>query len=255
MSDTPSTPVAAVAQTETAGQRLTPVAPYWHTALVVLLMLGVGIMSALAFKQRVEHADPLSLYVPTMIWLWGLSLVTYAGIRLRGHRARDIVGARWRSVDDALMDVAIAAGFWIAAMFVLVGFSYALMRLSGMPAPTTVPSELRALTPRGVPGMLMWIGLSVSAGICEEFVFRGYLQRQFGALTRNAALGILLPAAVFTVGHLYEGTQRAITIGVYGVMFGALAHFRRSLVPGMIAHTWHDIFSGLLLSLLSRMGR
>jgi hypothetical protein len=35
-------------------------------------------------------------------------------------------------------------------------------------------------------------------------------------------------------------------ISVYGAMFGALAHWRRSVRPGMIAHAWHDAFTGLV---------
>ncbi len=37
-----------------------------------------------------------------------------------------------------------------------------------------------------------------------------------------------------------------ITITVYGALFGLLAWWRRSLRPGMIAHAWTDIFSGVI---------
>jgi hypothetical protein len=106
------------------------------------------------------------------------------------------------------------------------------------------------LAPKGALGFSLWLVLSVSAGICEEFVFRGYLQRQFSALARNAAAGIVLSAIVFSVGHLYEGVVKAGVIGVFGILLGTLAYARRSLAPGMLAHAWHDIFAGLLLYVL-----
>jgi hypothetical protein len=92
--------------------------------------------------------------------------------------------------------------------------------------------------------------LSVTAGLCEEFVFRGYLQRQFTALTRNAGLGIALSALVFGVGHLYQGTLQMLVIAIYGAMFGTLAYFRKSLRPCMMAHAWQDTLSGLALSVI-----
>jgi uncharacterized protein len=128
-----------------------------------------------------------------------------------------------------------------------------LFRVSGTPAPTSIPTEMRALAPTGPVSAILWLILSITAGICEEFVFRGYLQKQFSALTRSVAGGILLSALVFSVGHLYEGAVRAIVIGIFGVMLGVLAHYRRSLAPGMIAHAWHDIFSGALLAFASKL--
>jgi hypothetical protein len=40
-----------------------------------------------------------------------------------------------------------------------------------------------------------------------------------------------------------------IAITAYGALFCGLAILRRSLRPGMIAHAWHDIFSGAMLAL------
>jgi membrane protease YdiL (CAAX protease family) len=138
-------------------------------------------------------------------------------------------------------------------MTVLYAMSRLLMYLLHQPTPKTIPTELQALAPQGALGFALWFALSISAGICEEFVFRGYLQRQFSALTANAAAGIVLSAVVFSVGHLYEGGVKAVVIGVFGILLGTLAYLRRSLAPGMIAHAWHDIFAGALLYLLPRL--
>ena len=101
------------------------------------------------------------------------------------------------------------------------------------------------MAPHGAVEIGLWVLLSASAGFCEEFVFRGYLQRQLAALTRHAWLGILASAVVFGAGHLYQGWRSVILITVYGLLFGVLAHLVRSLRPGMIVHAWQDMFSGL----------
>ena len=233
--------------------RLQPLASYLHTAIVVALMVGVGVMSAASFKAGKAPTTPLALYIPTIIWLWSLALIVYLGMRRRGSRIVDAFGRPWRSFDDVLTDFVVAGGFWLGVLVVLVLLSLALFRLSHTPTPTTIPTEMRALAPSGPLAAILWLVLSVTAGVCEEFVFRGYLQKQFAALSNNVAAGIVLSALVFSIGHLYEGAVRATVIGVFGVMLGMLAHYRRSLAPGMIAHAWHDIFSGALLAFASKL--
>ena len=87
------------------------------------------------------------------------------------------------------------------------------------------------------------------AGICEELIFRGYLQQQFTAFTRRIWLGIAISAVFFGLAHGYEGTSGMLLIALYGAFFGILAHLRRSLRAGMFAHAWHDSLSGFVLYL------
>jgi membrane protease YdiL (CAAX protease family) len=43
-----------------------------------------------------------------------------------------------------------------------------------------------------------------------------------------------------------------LVIGVFGMFFGLLAHFRKSLRPGMMAHAIQDSYSGIALFYLVR---
>jgi CAAX protease family protein len=59
--------------------------------------------------------------------------------------------------------------------------------------------------------------------------------------------GVVLGQAVlFGVSHGYQGMKSVITITVCGAWFGLLALWCRGAGPGVIAHAWTDIFSGLL---------
>jgi uncharacterized protein len=227
-----------------------PVASYLHTALVIVIVGIVGAVSAMGAKQFATVRGPVITYVPSLIWLWLLFGLVALGIKLRRGSIRDVIGGSWKGFDDALFDVVIAAGFWVAALIVLATLAWALSHVQKINVQDAT-RELRGLAPRGALGISIWIVLSMSAGFVEEFVFRGYLQRQFTALTRSAALGVIVSAMIFSVGHLYQGVAKAAIIGIYGAMFGTLAVMRKSLRPGMFAHAWHDIFSGIVLSLLS----
>ena len=114
----------------------------------------------------------------------------------------------------------------------------------------TMRRQLGLLVPSTRLELAVWFLLSATAGFCEEFIFRGYLQLQFAALTRSMFLGALLSAAIFGASHGYEGGARMLLIGIFGFMFGMLAWWRRSLRAGMIAHAWHDALSGAILRML-----
>jgi hypothetical protein len=47
--------------------------------------------------------------------------------------------------------------------------------------------------------------VAITAGICEEIVYRGYLQRQLSAFTGSLPIAVCLQAAIFGAAHLYQG--------------------------------------------------
>jgi membrane protease YdiL (CAAX protease family) len=146
-------------------------------------------------------------------------------------------GERWNSARQVLRDLGIAIAFLIVSIIVTSLLGSRLH--GGGPDPA-----VQFLLPHGSSEVAAWMALSLTAGICEETLFRGYLQRQFMALTKNAPLGILLSAAMFGT-HAYQGFAKAIQIGVLGAMDGIFAHWRKSVRPGMIAHTLQDVLGGL----------
>ena len=111
---------------------------------------------------------------------------------------------------------------------------------------TTPNQALRNMLPQRPLEIGIYLLLALTAGFCEEVIFRGYLQRQFGALTKSAAGGIVLQAIAFGAGHGYQGWRYMVVITVFGSMFGVLAYWRRSLRPGMIAHFVQDGVGGVV---------
>ena len=97
---------------------------------------------------------------------------------------------------------------------------------------------------------ILWLALSISAGICEEAVYRGYLQRQLMAITTSVPAGIALSAVAFGLAHSYQGWRGAVRVGVGGALLGILAYWRKSMRPGMMAHAFGDGFAGVFARLL-----
>ena len=221
-------------------------APWWHTALLVAVLLFAS-LNATRGRHPLAGNSKLPQYLWGIAWEWVLLGFTWLGIRKR-MRLRELIGGRWASTEDLLLDVAYAATFWVCALIVL-GLGAKLMHLDQAGKIESMRKQLGFLTPGTKLELAVWFCMSATAGFCEEIIFRGYLQRQFAAITNSVLAGMLLSAAVFGA-HGYEGTGRMVLIGVYGLMFGLLAWWRGSLRPGMIAHAWHDAFSGAVLRML-----
>ena len=222
-------------------------APWWHTALLITVLLFASLSGTRGRHPVAEHSK-LPQYLWSMTWEWILLGFTWLGIRKR-IKLRELIGGRWASVEDFLLDVVFAGAFWVCALFVL-GSGAKLMHLDQAGKFESMRKQLGFLIPGSKLELAVWFCMSATAGFCEEIIFRGYLQRQFAAITNSVLAGVLLSAAVFGAAHGYEGVARMVLIGIYGLMFGVLAWWRKSLRPGMIAHAWHDAFSGAVLRTL-----
>jgi membrane protease YdiL (CAAX protease family) len=212
-----------------------------HTLIFIAICLAVTAVSAL----YANHGAPPSSNQMLQVYLWLIGLewlwvrFVYKGMQAHGRSMLEFFGRPWLTRRQLAGDLVYAA--------LALGFSYALFvgahhLLSHGEA---VSNPLLPAVPSGVAGILVWIGLSLSAGICEEIVFRGYLQRQLAALSGSSSIAILGQAIVFGTGHGYQGVGAVINIVVYGLAIGVLAQWRGNIRAGILAHAAWNILDGL----------
>jgi len=72
------------------------------------------------------------------------------------------------------------------------------------------------------------------------------VQKQLHALTGSTVIAVLMQGLVFGLFHSYQGWKNVIVICVLGILFGALAEWRRNLRTNIIVHAWADLWSGWL---------
>ena len=230
---------------QSSSDRYRKVASPSHTILVLAALGGW------AFSRKIS-ADHLSMgaqpnrvrsYLLILLFEWLLFALVIAGVWRSRTSVLIVLGDHWHSVRQVLRDIGIGIGFWIVAAGLLWLFGW-LLRIHQNGA------AIVAMLPHGGVELTCWIALSVTAGICEETIFRGYLQQQLMALTKSAPAGILLSATIFGAAHAYQGFRMTILIALYGAMFGILAYWRGSIRPGMIAHAWQDSLNGVLATVM-----
>ena len=216
-----------------------------HTLIVLVALAAWTVWGKFQADEMRAAASPdkIGLYARTFVFEWLLFAVALAGVWRHGSPLSSVLGDRWKSLHQVLIDIGIAAAFWLCSGFLLFLLSK-LLRTEGL------GKNMQFMLPHGRLQIAMWIALSITAGICEEAIFRGYFQRQFISFTKNAPAGIALSAAAFGAAHAYQGLRMVVLIALYGSMFGILAHWRKTVRPGMIAHAWQDTLGGIAASVM-----
>lgn len=225
---------------------------------VGFLLIGAGLVALGVLAQNARtgsgsgseagqlglHNQAIHVYLGAILADWALLYYCWTGVRRCGGNLTTLSGVRWTSRTSVAQDFAIALPFWV--LWEATG--YGVHRILG---PSGAKS-LDTLLPQTFSEILVWIATSITAGICEEMAFRGYVQRQFQALTGSVSLAVLGQGIVFGLFHSYQGWENAVVISILGMLFGVLAAWRRNLRANIVVHAWADIWSGWLRFIVLR---
>jgi membrane protease YdiL (CAAX protease family) len=236
------------------GKRPEQIASWAHLIGFLLIGAGVAGMGLLAQHghagggaangQLASHGAAIQIYLTAIFMDWALFYYCWAGVHRRGGSLWSLSGGRWTSWKSVATDIGIAVPFW----FVWEGTAYGVSRLLGPSSAKTVDS----LLPKSLPEVLLWIATCITAGICEEMVFRGYLQRQFHALGGGIVAAVVAQGLVFGLFHFYQGWKQVTVISVVGILYGMLAAWRGNLRVNIISHSATDLWEGWLKFLVFR---
>jgi membrane protease YdiL (CAAX protease family) len=199
--------------------------------------------------QLASHAKSIPIYLSLLALDWGLLYYCWGAVHDHGGNLATLSGGRWHSWKSVAVDLAIALPFWV----LWEGAAYGTHWLIDSRVTTSaVAKTVDSLLPKTFTEIVIWIALSMTAGICEEIAFRGFLQRQFHALTGNIAVAVVAQGVVFGLFHAYQGWKNVVVISVLGILYGALAAWRGNLRVNIITHAWGDVWEGWLKFIVYR---
>jgi membrane protease YdiL (CAAX protease family) len=142
----------------------------------------------------------------------------------------------------------IILGLWLfLPIFCGMDLLEQALRAGGLSTPSTpLPSFLSA---KGIGESLLAFFLVIVVAAAEETIFRGYLILRLKAVTANLTAALVLSAAIFALGHGYEGSAGAVTVGAMGLVFALVYQWRKSLIAPMVIHFLQDFIGIVLLPL------
>ncbi len=178
-------------------------------------------------------------YQRTILEQWTLTTLAAAALWFGGRSLADVwlvVPDGWRLWLGAVLPVAYVVVVWVQAR-ALFDSPRSLAKLRASLTP------LRALIPHTREEYAWFRPLAVTAGICEEFLFRGYLVWVLAAwIGVWAAAGVSM--VIFGLAHSYQGRTFAVRALLAGIGMGLLALATGSVLPGMALHAGIDLAGG-----------
>lgn len=223
--------------------------PTWFDhALFVILALVAPIWGAGFSMRRLRRAAPGdvprvrgSVYRLAMIVQWSLALAVL-GLWIATGRPWSGLGL----VPRATWGLGgIALGLVIVVIFALRQRRQILTDDESLADVRSKLAHVERLMPHTPSEMRAFYVLSVTAGVCEELLYRGFLIAYLvNWLGLFQAAGI--SAVIFGLGHLYQGGRGVLTTGAVGAFMAGVYLLTGSLFASMVFHALMDVHSGNL---------
>jgi membrane protease YdiL (CAAX protease family) len=222
--------------------------PFDHL-LAVLLAVLFPIRAALFGFRRLQNAGPDE--VPKVrMWLYrqGIAIqwaLTFGALALwawqqRSWAALGVVPFPTWGLLGVSVGIAITVAYFLWQRRKAVEDDEALGRLRDR------MRHLERMMPHS-EDELRWFGwLSVTAGICEELLYRGYLV-WYLATWMALIPAALIAAVVFGFGHSYQGVRGILSTTLVGVFMSAVFAVTGSLLACMVIHALMDLHAGHML--------
>jgi membrane protease YdiL (CAAX protease family) len=214
----------------------------WLIFLVLALILpwrGRVRMKKLLAMPHVGSIERLTLYASTIAFQWIAVAVVAWRSWAHGFTAYQLgltIEGRTRIVVAAVVGAAtIATLQWLN------------LRRAGR-IPVEARGSLQALAERILPQstveLLPYLALAVTAGLCEEFLYRGFAMAVLLHVGLQAWAVVLLSSVLFGLAHSYQGRGGIVMTLLIGLLLGASRMAYDSLIPAIFWHTAVDVVAG-----------
>jgi len=218
---------------------------------VAVLVVAVPVMSySTARKPEVRTLPRRALYVSATVSQWILVAIAIAvGLASRMHlRNLGFRGAAFLpSLDWALgLTLASVAGLLLVILLERRGWWPPESELVYLLLPETLEEKV-------------WCVLLVAptAGLCEEFLYRGFLLAVITGWTHSAWWGLVISSAAFGLAHTYQGFNGMARAALLGALLALPVVRLGTIYPSMASHFLIDAVALVWLGpkLLARQGR
>ena len=218
---------------------------YWDFALI-FAALGILIpwrgsvrVNKLIARSQFSPEDRLSLYASTIAFQWVLTAVV-AWRSIARVLTPENLGLTVRSPGlTAIVTVGMAIAFCSLQYF-------GIRRIASMPMDAT--SRMREISlrlmPRSLIEALAFSALAVTAAVCEEFIYRGFVYAALQSLSGSVTVAIVASSALFSLAHLYQGRRGLVSTFILGLAFAISRWATGNLIAATVTHLVVDLLAG-----------
>ncbi|MGH9452063.1 MAG: CPBP family intramembrane glutamic endopeptidase [Terriglobia bacterium] len=199
---------------------------------VLFLIVVVPVMSYLTARQDELLMLPRkSLYFSAVVSQWSLAILAAVIIVFTSAPFWGFNIASWGG------SIRWTAGL-IGASFAGIGLGLLLEAMGWWPGEAPLVARLIPVT----HSEKVWALLVVAptAGICEEFVYRGYLLPQLARSSHSVAFAWAVSSIAFGLCHAYQRFSGVVRATLLGALLAAPIVFGASIYPAIVTHILID---------------
>ncbi len=218
-------------------------------AFAFLFTVAVTVFDTLVFVPRFKAAAKAGVadarrnaYRRTIIGQWAFAAAAIA-LWIRAGRSWTSLGV----VPSSSFGLLAGLGF-VALFSALIIQQLRAIRRTTAESRVALRSKLEYveyLMPHTRQEFRWFSALSVTAGVCEELLFRGYLLWLLKAFVGTPAAA-LTGAVLFGALHIYQGRKGALKAGLAGGVMTGIVLLTGWLFPAMVIHALVDLSAGVL---------
>jgi CAAX protease family protein len=216
-------------------------------ALTIAIAIAYPLLGWYRFRRLEARPEPvprgikLRLYASVVVSQWSLVGVTAILLGAWGGGLAAIgQGPGVSGPRTALVALALLIAFAVLSRITLAQLATA----AASELPVHVARAGRILPKDGIE-RTGFVPVAITAGVCEEILYRGWLPWAIAAWTGSLPAGFVLAAIVFGFGHAYQGRNGMILTALLGLFLGAVVAWTGSLLPGQFLHVAVDLVNGL----------
>ena len=184
----------------------------------------------------------LQIYAWNIIAEWALVVACVCVTRPHGLRLVDL-GEQLGNPRRTLPVAAVLT----AVIGVLIVLSKKQKRTASPVQVSKALDKVRRMLPLSETERTVFAVVALTAGVCEEFLYRGWLLNLLAVALGSVWIGLIVSAFVFGVAHAYQGRSGMIGASLLGCVFGFLFLLTGGLLLGQVLHTVIDLNNGLAL--------
>lgn len=207
---------------------------------VILPWRGRARMKKLLATPSVSTMERLVLYASTIAFQW--IAVVFVGWRTWAHK---YTAAQLGLTIPDQLKIALASVIGSAVIASLQWLN--LRRVGRLPIESRGPLQAIAerILPQSSMELLPYLALASTAGLCEEFLYRGFAISALSSAGLPAWSVVLVSAVLFGLAHSYQGRGGMIMTLLLGLVFGAFRLSYHSLIPVIFWHCAIDVVAGV----------
>src|SRR5439155_6019984 len=215
---------------------------FWLIFLALGVLLpwrGRARMKKLLAMPHVSSMVRLVLYASTIAFQWVVVAVVGWRVWMHGYNAAQLgllVHDRTRIGIAAVVGAAVIATLqWLN-----------LRRVGRIPveARGSLQAIAERILPQSTVELLPYLALAITAGLCEEFLYRGFAMAVLAHLGLQAWAVVLLSSVLFGLAHSYQGRSGIVMTLLIGLLLGTSRIAYGSLVPAIFWHSAVDVVAG-----------